>query len=60
MTLADLALDGSTGLERAEPPVRRRGRRLLALVAIATVIGLLAARARRRHSSFDAEDPDGI
>lgn len=59
MTLADLALDGSTGLEQPHAPVRRRGRRLIALVALVTVIGLVATAARRQHRHLDAEDSNG-
>ena len=60
MTLADLALDGSTGLEKAEPRSRRTGRRLFRLVAIAALFGLIAAWARHQHESLDVEDADGF
>jgi hypothetical protein len=60
MTLADLAVDGSTGLEQAEPRRRRKGQRLVALIAIATVIGFVAARGRRRQAAPALEDEDGI
>ncbi len=61
MTIADLAINGSTGLEQAVEPRRRsrRGRRVLFLVALAGVIGLVAAR-KRHHIQEVTEDSNGF